>query len=62
MKKKLISVLLVGVLAVSMSAGCGQKEDAKKDTKVSSEKKEKKRRNQSIKQLEPKKMKHMKLS
>ena len=42
MKKKLISVLLVGVLAVSMSAGCGQKEDAKKDTKVSIEKKEKK--------------------
>ena len=25
MKKKLISVLLVGVLAVSMSAGCGQR-------------------------------------
>lgn len=51
MKKKLISVLLVGVLAVSMSAGCGQKEDAKKDTKVSSEKKEKKEKKPEYKTI-----------
>ena len=65
MKKKLISVLLVGVLAVSMSAGCGQKEDAKKDTKVSSEKKTKmkEKKPEIIKaNWQPKKMKHMKFS
>ena len=51
MKKKLISILLVGVLAVSMSAGCGQKEDTKKDTKVSSEKKEKKEKKPEYKTI-----------
>lgn len=51
MKKKIISVLLVGVLAVSMSAGCGQKEDTKKDTKVSSEKKEKKEKKPEYKTI-----------
>lgn len=42
MKKKILSIFLVGVLAVSMTAGCGQKKETKKETKVSSEKKEKK--------------------
>lgn len=51
MKKKILSVLLVGMLAVSMTAGCGQKEDTKKDTKVSSEKKEKKEKKPEYKTI-----------
>lgn len=51
MKKKILSILLVGALAVSMTAGCGQKEDTKKDTKVSSEKKEKKEKKPEYKTI-----------
>lgn len=42
MKKKIVSIFLAATLAVSMIAGCGQKNDTKKETKVTAEKKEKK--------------------
>lgn len=40
MKKRILSVLLCGVLAASLAVGCGAKDDAKKDTKEDSKSKE----------------------